>query len=320
MSPASALGYHHATRRQNLSLDLSSTISLSNNFHASNRSSEGYFSREPSAGGRSFGAGGGSNNSTPAQARRRRPSQLSMRTANNSGTATPRLSGGGATSSSAVTPGPGGDSRPFACNCPGCPGNPLVHLSTTSSLLNNNNNYNNDNNNNSDREDDVDSNEDIINENLVGPGGEGCGVDDPEDYLDTLDRKVTEIMHRDSSRRSSSHADPMMGAGGGGKRYNSVMMDDLYGPMGGYCRPAGPNSHLQLYLDRTDLNCNLPGGGGGGGRLYRTPSAQAGIDGLIRFEEDGKDSSSEAMESSQEDLTQAWSEEESDQYSLRRRR
>merc|ERR1712142_394288 len=41
-------------------------------------------------------------------------------------------------------------------------------------------------------------------------------------------------------------------------------------------------------------------------------------DGTIRFEDDGKESSSEAIESSQEDLSQVWSEDE-DHYVLRRR-
>ena len=42
-------------------------------------------------------------------------------------------------------------------------------------------------------------------------------------------------------------------------------------------------------------------------------------EGTIRFEDDGKESSSEAIDSSQEDLSQVWSEDE-DHYVPRRRR
>jgi hypothetical protein len=120
-------------------------------------------------------------------------------------------------------------------------------------------------------------------------------LEDPEDYLDTLDRKVTEIMNRDSSRRSS---------------YNDLAAskqrtDDMYGPLSlSYGRKKG------VAGGGGDLNCNPVGYGG------RVP------EGVIRFEEDdGKASSSEeAMDSSQEDLSQVWSDEDSDHYVLRRRR
>jgi hypothetical protein len=122
-------------------------------------------------------------------------------------------------------------------------------------------------------------------------------LEDPEDYLDTLDRKVTEIMNRDSSRRSS---------------YNDLAAskqrtDDMYGPLSlSYGRKKGV-----MGAGGGDLNCNHPVGYGG-----RVP------EGVIRFEEDdGKASSSEeAMDSSQEDLSQVWSDEDSDHYVLRRRR
>jgi hypothetical protein len=121
-------------------------------------------------------------------------------------------------------------------------------------------------------------------------------LEDPEDYLDTLDRKVTEIMNRDSSRRSS---------------YNdlaaSKRTEDMYGPLS---LSYGRKKTL-AGLGGTDLNCNPQGYCGG-----RVP------EGVIRFEEDdGKASSSEeAMDSSQEDLSQIWSDEDSDHYVLRRRR
>lgn len=114
--------------------------------------------------------------------------------------------------------------------------------------------------------------------------------EEPEDYLDTLDRKVSEIMNKDCSRRSSFH-DLHKKDG------------DLYGPLS-YGRKRG----------LSDLNHNPAGSYLGGEGAYG-----AG-EGVIRFEEDGKASSSEGLDSSQEDLSHVWSDEDSDQYVLRRRR
>jgi hypothetical protein len=132
------------------------------------------------------------------------------------------------------------------CHCPGCPGNPAL----PPLLLE------------QDRE----------NMNL-----------DQEDYLDTLDRKVNEIMNRDCSRRSSYHD-----LGKGKDEYGrNHTVSDL-------------NSNPSPYSPRLGLG----------------PAPE----GTIRFEDDGKASSSEAIDSSREDLSQAWSEEDdSDQYVLRRR-
>ena len=106
-----------------------------------------------------------------------------------------------------------------------------------------------------------------------------------EDYLDTLDRKVNEIMNRDSSRRSSYHdlGKDREGSGYGRKR----TMSDL-------------NSNPSPYSPR----------------LGFAPAPE----GAIRFEDDDKASSSEeAVDSSREDLSHAWSEDDSDHYVLRRR-
>ena len=85
------------------------------------------------------------------------------------------------------------------------------------------------------------------------------------------------------------------------------MAGDLYGPLSlSYGRKRGV-SVLQ------DLNHN-PSVYGGPGYLGPAP------EGAIRFEEDGKASSSEGLDSSQEDLSHVWSDEDSDQYVLRRRR
>jgi len=115
-------------------------------------------------------------------------------------------------------------------------------------------------------------------------------LEDPEDYLDTLDRKVSEIMNKDCSRRSSYHD---LGKKG----------EDMY------------NGPLSLSYGRKqrlpDLNHNS-----GFGSTY----LGAAPEGVIRFEDDGKASSSEGLDSSQEDLSHAWSDEDSDQYVLRRRR
>ena len=132
------------------------------------------------------------------------------------------------------------------CCCPGCPGNPN---SMPPLMLE----------------------QDMENRNL-----------DQEDYLDTLDRKVNEIMNRDSSRRSSYH--------------DLGKSKDCYGRK----------------RTLSDLNSNpspySP-------RLGFKPAPE----GVIRFEDDGKASSSEAIDSSREDLSQAWSEDDSDHYVLRRR-
>ena len=126
------------------------------------------------------------------------------------------------------------------------------------------------------------------------PGGPGNPVfnngnlEEPEDYLDTLGRKVSEIMNKDCSRRSSYH--------------DLGKKDDLYGPLG-YGRKRGP----------ADLNHNPTGGFGG---PYLGPAPE----GAIRFEEDGKASSSEGLDSSLEDLSHTWSDEDNDRYVLRRRR
>jgi hypothetical protein len=155
-----------------------------------------------------------------------------------------------------------------SCDCPGCPGNPRCGVLPRS--------YND------------------ADDSAVAAGGQ---LEDPEDYLDTLDRKVTEIMNRDSSRRSS---------------YNdlaaSKRTEDMYGPLS---LSYGRKKTL-AGLGGTDLNCNPKGYGGG----------RVVPEGVIRFEEDdGKASSSEeAMDSSQEDLSQIWSDEDSDHYVLRRRR
>ncbi len=160
-------------------------------------------------------------------------------------------------------------SQRSACDCPGCPGNPRGGTALPPSTY--------------DSEDAA---------TAVGP------LEDPEDYLDTLDRKVTEIMNRDSSRRSS---------------YNdlaaSKRTEDMYGPLS---LSYGRKKNSGGGIGGSDLNCNPTGGYGGG----RVP------EGVIRFEDDdGKASSSEeAMDSSQEDLSQIWSDEDSDHYVLRRRR
>jgi len=131
-----------------------------------------------------------------------------------------------------------------ACECPGCPGN----LASFPPLM---------------------LEQDMENRNL-----------DQEDYLDTLDRKVNEIMNRDCSRRSSYH--------------------DLGKGKDGYGRKR----------TISDLNSNPS---------PYSPRLAPAPDGAIRFEEDGKASSSEAIDSSREDLSQAWSEDDSDHYVLRRR-
>jgi len=145
-----------------------------------------------------------------------------------------------------------------SCECPGCPGNPMTFPQ---------NMYDEENHNIADME--------------------------PEDYLDTLDRKVNEIMNRDGSRRSSHHD----------LAKRSGEREDMYGP-------------LSLSYGRrktiSDLNSNPT-------YTQRTNPGQA-PEGTIRFEDDGKASSSEAIDSSQEDLSHAWSEDDDcDHYVLRRR-
>ena len=124
------------------------------------------------------------------------------------------------------------------CRCPGCPGNPLtLHL-------------------------------DLENSNTVEDR------EDQEDYLDTLDRKVTEIINRDS-RRSSQH--------------DLVKEDtDLFSPV------TSNYSRNRLNSDLNSNPCCYP----------RAP------EGAIMFEDDDKESSSDELNTSREDLTCAWSEEE----------
>ena len=139
------------------------------------------------------------------------------------------------------------------CDCPGCPGN-ISHCGPEMEL-------------------------EEANSNTISHPA--------EDYLDTLDRKVNEIMNRDS-RRSSSH-----------DLYKKSVEVDHYGPMSlGYNRKK----------TRADLgsNSNSP--------RPRPP------DGAIRFEDDDKESSTETIDSSQEELAQAWSDEDVNHYVLRRRR
>jgi hypothetical protein len=164
------------------------------------------------------------------------------------------------------------------CDCPGCPGNPRAGPPQHYQSIR------------------------VYDDDDDDPVGQLQQLEDPEDYLDTLDRKVTEIMNRDSSRRSS---------------YNdlaaSKRTEDVYGPLSlSYSRKKSA-----ALGGGGDLNCNNQpayGGRAGGGRGV--------AEGVIRFEEDdGKASSSEeAMDSSQEDLSQVWSDEDSDLYVLRRRR
>ena len=126
------------------------------------------------------------------------------------------------------------------CRCPGCPGNPLtLHL-------------------------------DLENSNTVEER------EDQEDYLDTLDRKVTEIINRDS-RRSSQH--------------DLVKEEtDLFSPI------TSNYSRNRLNADLNSNPCCYP----------RPPAPE----GTIMFEDDDKESSSDELNTSREDLTCAWSEEE----------
>jgi len=140
---------------------------------------------------------------------------------------------------------------PTYCNCPGCPGNIRNYSPMCLEM---------------DRE----------NRNLV----------QEEDYLDTLDRKVNEIMNRDCSRRSSHHDL--------GKVKDNETGNTAHNRM----RPV------------SDLNCNSSS--------PYSPRLVPAPEGVIRFEEDGKASSDEAIDSSREDLSLAWSEDDSD-YVLRRR-
>lgn len=168
---------------------------------------------------------------------------------------TPRYSGS-STSLNGNTVGCGplpGVTPPTYCNCPGCPGN-ITNYSPLCFEM--------------DRE----------NRNLV----------QEEDYLDTLDRKVNEIMNRDCSRRSSHHD-------------LGKVKDNETG-----------NTANNRMRGVSDLNCNSS-------VSPYSPRFVPAPEGVIRFEEDGKASSEEpAMDSSREDLSLAWSEDDSD-YVLRRR-
>ena len=141
---------------------------------------------------------------------------------------------------------------PTLCKCPGCPGNPLT----------------------------LDLKIDDENSNKLDDG------EDQEDYLDTLDRKVTEIINRDS-RRSSQH--------------DLVMKEEeLYGSLS----MTYPRNRLS-----SDLNSNP-----------RFTARSPAPEGAIMFEDDGKETSSDEMNTSREDLTCVWSEEEEARTLFTRRR
>ena len=141
---------------------------------------------------------------------------------------------------------------PTLCKCSGCPGNPFT----------------------------LELNMDDENSNKIGNG------EDQEDYLDTLDRKVTEIINRDS-RRSSQH--------------DLVMKEeDIYGSL------SMPYSRNR---SSADLNSNP--------RFTSRPPAP---EGAIMFEDDGKETSSEELNTSREELTCVWSEEEDARSLFTRRR
>ena len=131
------------------------------------------------------------------------------------------------------------------CRCPGCPGNALA----------------------------LDLKLDDENSNNIG--------DDGEDYLDTLDRKVTEIINRDS-RRSSQHD-------------LAIKDEEYYGSMSLPGLPYSSRARLS-----GDFNSNP--------RYCRPPAPE----GAIMFEDDGKESSSDEMNTSREDLTCVWSEDDDD--------
>ena len=139
----------------------------------------------------------------------------------------------------------GNSSSLLLCRCPGCPANPLsLEL-------------------------------DLENCNTVEDR------EDQEDYLDTLDRKVTEIINRDS-RRSSQH--------------DLVKEDsDLFSP-----GPPATSNYTRNRIN-SDLNSNPA--------RYPLVPAPAGA---IMFEDDDKESSSDELNTSREDLTCAWSEEEAE--------
>ena len=128
------------------------------------------------------------------------------------------------------------------------------------------------------------------------PGNPDNAGSEPEDYLDTLDRKVSEIINKDCSRRSSYH--------------DLNKKDDIFGPLS-YGRKRGLADLNHNPQASSSAGTYLSGGGA---------TAVGGGESVIRFEEDGKASSSEGLDSSQEDLSHVWSDEDSDQYVLRRRR
>ena len=140
------------------------------------------------------------------------------------------------------------------CPCPGCPGNP----ETVSDPI-----Y------------------DDENRNIAATG--------KEDYLDTLDRKVNEIMNRDCSRRSSQ------------QDLTNKCEIDVYGPL-----DYGRNKPF------SDLNSNptflSP-------RIPHPPAPE----GTIKFEDDDKESSSDGMNSSREDLTHIWSDDDDRERMILRR-
>ena len=140
-----------------------------------------------------------------------------------------------------------------ACQCPGCPGNPETFPGPI---------Y------------------DDENSNIAALG--------QEDYLDTLDRKVNEIMNRDCSRRSSQQ-----------DLTNKGDMD-IY--VYGRNKPS-------VDLNSNPTSCSP--------HILHPPAPE----GAIKFEDDDKESSSDGMNSSQENLTHIWSDDDdTDRMILRRKR
>ena len=104
--------------------------------------------------------------------------------------------------------------------------------------------------------------------------------DDEEEFLDTIERKISEIKAKDSTRRTSAH--------------NKDDMRSLYGRRRGGRSGEGPRSR--------NLNQN------------QGTSADAGSD-------HNKDSSDDGLDTSQENLSQSyWSDQEEENFTLRRRR
>ena len=116
---------------------------------------------------------------------------------------------------------------------------------------------------------------------------EGVHTEDgEEDCLDTMERKISEIMAKDSNRRQLAAA--------GGRGHNANDLQQLR--MGG----GGPRHHNQA-------------AGGFFGRGVQGHSAEVG-------EEDAAGSSSSGLDSSQENLSQSYWSDQEDNFVLRRRR